>query len=633
MIKVSTKTALLLATLILLGATAYGQSQDWPLKRTIDLSSGFGDFRANRFHAGIDLRTGGAIGARIYSPVDGYVWRVKMSYRGYGKGLYVKGDDGHFYVFAHLSRFIDPIAKVVLDDQFRKERYYVDVRFLRDGIRVKQGQLIAYSGQTGVGAPHLHFEKRSPDNVPINPLSHGFELDDSVPPTFARVGFHLRDDASLFPDGRRKLYLPVTRLGRGKYELDTVLILSGPFGVLADCYDQKRVGGMRQSVYKLTLSLDGVPFYEPVWDTLPFEIGPVVNLVFDPLEAANGEKRVRRLYHLYEPTAETRLATDSRSGLLRPAVDSDTSLHLLTIRAEDNAGNESLLGVSFRWGGTSPSVSWEEQGHRWKWVGYQVTEDGLAIRCINPALGLVQSFFVDGDVAEGSELANSLEGSRFYSLANSETVRHGDSFSIATPPGGLFQRRTIAIKKGGSGKPNGALLASDTYHVFPYAFPLRKPIEVSIKLEPGVSTNQQTGLCWYDTKEKEWIWIDEKTENDYVAAGSSLGGGIFAAIVDTTAPTISKLNIKRNHKYWNRKLRVKFILEDNLSGFENDQSLDIRIDDAWLLPELDFESGEVVATLRRPLDLGRHILVIKVTDRAGNQTEQQLGFDVIKKSK
>ncbi|RME31760.1 MAG: M23 family peptidase, partial [Candidatus Zixiibacteriota bacterium] len=95
----------------------------WPLKYRIDLSNGFGEFREGRFHAGLDLRTGGRTGRRVVSPVDGYVWRVKMAYDGYGKGLYVKGDDGYVYVLAHLSRFVPAIERPVKLAQLAARRY------------------------------------------------------------------------------------------------------------------------------------------------------------------------------------------------------------------------------------------------------------------------------------------------------------------------------------------------------------------------------------------------------------------------------------------------------------------------------------------------------------------------------
>ena len=180
------------------------------MKGDIDLSSGYGDYRSGgRFHVGLDLRTGGQIGAKVYSPVDGHVWRVRMSYRGYGKGLYLKGDDGPIYVFGHLSGFNETIQRAVTDEQFRQKRYFVDLQFPADSIPVKAGQLIAYSGQTGAGGPHLHFEKRTGDNIPLNPFNHGFRLGDRTPPTFKRVGIHLLDDRSLFSGGLREIFLPV----------------------------------------------------------------------------------------------------------------------------------------------------------------------------------------------------------------------------------------------------------------------------------------------------------------------------------------------------------------------------------------------------------------------------------------
>jgi hypothetical protein len=347
--RVSTVSPALLVLLLLLGTTAYSQNQPWPLKRDIDLSSGFGDFRPNRFHAGVDLRTGGVPGAKVYSPVDGYVWRVKMSYRGYGKGLYIKGDDGHFYVLAHLSKFIDAITGPVQAEQFVNERYYVDIYFEKDQIRVKQGQLVAWSGQTGIGAPHLHFEKRSPDNVPINPLSHGFTLDDTTPPTFERIGFHKR---SPWGNGRMKQYFPVRKVAPGKYVLDTLLYIDDKFGVLVDCYDQMRPGSMRQSIPRLKLIFDDLPFYESVFDSLPFEIGSEVNLRFDPVQAGNGEKRVRRLYDypLLQGAGISHWGEARGPGAFGGKVIQRSGRHTGKIIGSDRFGNSSELTFGFVWG-------------------------------------------------------------------------------------------------------------------------------------------------------------------------------------------------------------------------------------------------------------------------------------------
>ncbi len=657
MVRVSTKTIALLASLLLLGTISYGQTQPWPLKRTIDLSSGFGDFRANRFHAGVDLRTGGADGARIYSPVDGHIWRAKMSYRGYGKGLYVKGDDDHFYIFAHLSKFNKTIQSAVVSHQFERERYYVDIYFPKDSIPVRKGELIGYSGQTGIGAPHLHFEKRSPDNVPINPLNHGFKLDDKVAPTFERIGFHLLDDRSLFSDGRRKFFLPVIRVKSGVYRLDSVLHINAPFGVLTHCYDQKRVGGMRQAVHQLRLTIDSVPYYKSSLDSLPFEVGPVVNFVYDPVEAANNEKRVRRLYRSVDNDIINTGAGSVYAGKMpgRCAYGSDTpgrvGVHHAELTAEDVAGNRSILTFDFRWSEndtmpsfTPPSNWMDGDGDDYRVVSSDVTEYGLVTQISRS--GATEHLFFQPHLptdskADLKDLLLTFHQGRLLSKGicveaigwegDTELTCDNQIFRAVLPASKAYGARFLGASIAPT-PPNGRVrLVSKAYELLPEAFPLRGEFEVSIKLDPDQPANKHTGLCWFDKKEQEWVWIDEDTENDGLAAGESLGGGLFAAIIDTTAPTVTKLNLKSGHKYWNRQPRVKCLIEDNLSGFENDLNIDARVDGRYILPELDFESGEFVGLMRKPLKLGRHELTLAVTDRAGNRTEHRVSFDVIKK--
>ncbi len=351
MIRVSTKSAALLILLSFFYITAYGQDADWPLKTRIDLSSGFGDFRLGRFHAGIDLRTGGIVGRKVFSPVDGYVWRVSMSYDGYGKGLYIMADDGHLYVFGHLSALAERINRAVQKAQNRAERYYVDLYFPRDSIPVARGEMIALSGQTGVGAPHLHFEERAPDNRPINPLSHGFSLKDRVRPVFRRIGFELCDDRSLFVEGGRKRFYEITAQKKaGRFALDSVVYMNAPFGVLVDCFDRMRPRGMRQSIYRLTFSVENEVLYQVILDTLDFEAGPASALAFDAAEIAAGRKRVRRLYRRTGNTCPGQEVNGDSGGIFGLDPDLPYGLYRAKIVGEDNAGNSSELTFRFLWG-------------------------------------------------------------------------------------------------------------------------------------------------------------------------------------------------------------------------------------------------------------------------------------------
>ena len=55
-----------------------------PLDIPLYLSATFGELRNNSFHAGIDIKTQGVEGKRVYAVADGYVSRIGVSPFGYG---------------------------------------------------------------------------------------------------------------------------------------------------------------------------------------------------------------------------------------------------------------------------------------------------------------------------------------------------------------------------------------------------------------------------------------------------------------------------------------------------------------------------------------------------------------------
>jgi len=78
---------------------------------------------------------------------------------------------------------------------------------------------------------------------------------------------------------------------------------------------------------------------------------------------------------------------------------------------------------------------------------------------------------------------------------------------------------------------------------------------------------------------------------------------------------------------------IKFRLIDSLSGIADDRSIDIRIDDQWMIPEYDPHSQWCKTRPFHPLEPGEHRLTISVTDRAGHTTEQNMIFYVKKNNR
>ena len=106
--------------------------------------------RSNHFHAGIDLKTQGKEGLKVFATANGFISRIKVAQFGYGKTMYISHPNGYTTVYAHLSKYADKIEKYVKSIQYKKENYQTgNLFFKEDKFPVQKGDIIAYSGNTG----------------------------------------------------------------------------------------------------------------------------------------------------------------------------------------------------------------------------------------------------------------------------------------------------------------------------------------------------------------------------------------------------------------------------------------------------------------------------------------------------
>lgn len=121
-----------------------------PLKGKLCVSSAFGRrfhpiTGRYHYHTGVDFKA--SHGSPVFAICNGTVTRASR-YCGYGNCIDIKHQAGYSSRYGHLSRFM-----------------------VRNGTKVKKGQLIAFSGSTGVSSgSHLHLELARNNNV-LNPLS------------------------------------------------------------------------------------------------------------------------------------------------------------------------------------------------------------------------------------------------------------------------------------------------------------------------------------------------------------------------------------------------------------------------------------------------------------------------------
>ena len=164
----------------------FGVPFDFPLY----LSGNFGELRSNHFHGGLDFKTQGVVGKPLLAIADGYISKVTVTPGGYGNALYLTHDNGYTSVHGHLDRFLPEIAELVRKKQYAEQAFAVTLEFGPDEFRFRQGEVVAYAGNTGYSfGPHLHMEiRKTATNEPIDPLQfYKGKITDNIAPRATRI--------------------------------------------------------------------------------------------------------------------------------------------------------------------------------------------------------------------------------------------------------------------------------------------------------------------------------------------------------------------------------------------------------------------------------------------------------------
>jgi hypothetical protein len=242
-----------------------GTTYLWPTNASDYMSATFGETRAAHFHAAIDVGTWGQQGFEVYASRDGIVSRIGVSPTGYGNVIYMKHEDGSYSMYAHLRDFVPKLRALVDSVRFLNYRADFDQNLESYQIRFNKGDVIAYSGDTGIGPPHLHFELRTPFNNPFNPLLAGVHVPDKAPPRITGISVEpISLNATV--NGRKSIQTITTR-GSGRiFEFNTITT-SGTIGLGVDASDRSDAMRNVYAVYELKLTINDSLYFHSKADS------------------------------------------------------------------------------------------------------------------------------------------------------------------------------------------------------------------------------------------------------------------------------------------------------------------------------------------------------------------------------
>ena len=220
------------------------QAQDkkdyiWPTNASNHLTSSFCEYRPGHYHSAIDIKTWNKEGYPIYAISDASIYKIRVSPFGYGKVIYLLLDDGNYAVYAHLQKFNPDLDQKVRAVQMASKRYTLN--WMPDSLLVKKGDILGYTGQTGIGSPHLHFEIRDPYERPLNPLLFYNQVKDTRAPVLKSLLVIPMKPESRVNGSAIEQIFPLKRTKNNIYTIQDSIKIKGPVGLAITGYDQAKL--------------------------------------------------------------------------------------------------------------------------------------------------------------------------------------------------------------------------------------------------------------------------------------------------------------------------------------------------------------------------------------------------------
>lgn len=485
--------------------TAEAQQLRKPMDIPVLLSGNFGELRSNHFHSGIDFKTQGVEGKPIHSVQDGYVSRISVSPWGYGNGLYITHPDGTTTVYGHLQKFSQKITAYLKEKQYEQESFNVNLSLTPDELPVKEGELVALSGNTGSsGGPHLHFEVRDTETEePMDPIEYYKDLiKDTQAPKIQGIMVYSMPGKGVVNGSRRKLELKPVTAKNGKQTLTGKIEAWGEIGLAVKGYDYMDNTSNIYGIKDITLTADSQVIFHSNLDRFAFDESRYLNSFTDFEEWK--EHRSFYIKSFVDPGNRLRFIESLNRGIL--TIDEPRTYHL-TYQLADAFGNTTRLSIQ---------IEGKEQ---------PIPE-------------------VD---TENTELFHWWSDNRFGAKGIRLTIPKGNLYDD------LYFRYSVK-------EDSTALGATHILHNKPVAF--HKSAKLSLRLQTDTLENkQQYGIVRLQNGRRSWTggvyrngWVDA----DIKEMGSYTLGQ------DLVPPTITPLNPAT----WVSKQAIALRLSDNLSGVQ-----------------------------------------------------------------
>lgn len=604
-----TLPALALFLLALSAAAAAAAAEPSPPRWPLDLparllTSNFMEYRGGRYHAGIDLKTREVEGFPAFAVEDGWISRLRATPNGYGRAVYLRGDSGRTYVYAHLSRFSDRIGALVRAAQVRDGQYRVELEPAAGSLRVERGEVVGLTGQSGTAGPHLHFEVRDGAGRPIDPLAAGFPVDDAIAPDIQFVRAVPASAMARLEGAGQSLKL-LTEGGRWPRGIAPTLRVSGPVAFSAAIVERSDAAGHKLEPWLIELRVDGQVVYRRANESFDFAENAQQRLEW--LEC--GGLREQWLYRAPAVAVAGREGGEWFRG--EEGQGLPVGSHPVQLTATDRRGNTTTLAWTLEVEPADshpagPAVGWKREP-----VAVSIDASSFDQNTLTPFFNVLP------EAAGGPEILRWQPGPGSPALAPVDVAR--SSAGLTT-----VQRRQASVQ---------GLVAQGTgvkWQAAAWPFDGAPAVD----LPPGVLRDQPATLFRWDGG----AWTAAGLALDPAAPGGPARfalprAGYYAAFRDTLAPVIDRGALAATpHPGFGRAVPgvtaprwtpVAVGVRDRGVGLDAG-AIAARWDGRPLIVEPDLIRDRILVEIPDSTRVGDHVLELEVADQAGHRTSRRL---------
>ena len=462
----------------------------------------------------------------------------------------------------------------------RKTRYPGDIQPDKP-IPVHKGQVIGYSGETGVGWPHFHFEVRDLTNRPLNPEKLGLRLRyDREKPVFRCLHFYPEGAFSAIDDRNGSASIQVKRTSPGMYVAPDVKV-SGPFLLSVSVDDRDgRKGPL--GIRELRMEIDGRETYRFSADMFSFDNWWQSSAIYDLSETRLSPSRYA--YNLFRIPGSS---LEAQTGV--SVLNLSEGTHAYTIQTEDFNGNLSVLTGTLN--AARPTVARE------------LTSPGGTNYLVDR--NLIQAG-ADGPLAPVTIGSHVWQVSSYDNLQRTITVGK-TTLSIAgynKDPRLLFVRRIAPTTIETGMEP-----VAETFVDTAPGLCFFRDLHLGAPLPD--TDGQKAGWYWLDVEKGKWKYLDSAEESDAEGtidiAASHYRTAQFGMFLDKARPVI----VGQPFRY---RDRLAWKVTDVGTGIDPEHVF-LTMPDGTRIP-IDFDPDRNIAFIEMEKKQGTYL--IEVQDRAGN---------------